>query len=339
MAASMAAASPGGRSTCIVIPVFNDWESLELLLGAIDDALTKSQRTASVLVVDDASTLPPPALGGGAGDFRSLDDVSILRLRRNLGHQRAIAIGLAWIAAKRRCDAVCVMDGDGEDAPEDVPRLLQRLEAEHGRAVVFAQRTRRAEGLQFKIFYQLYRAAHRVLTGQGIRFGNFSAISYDRVYQLVAASELWNHYAAAVVKTRLPFVTEPTMRRERLRGRSKMNFVALVTHGLSAISVFSEVVGTRLLVLSLASMALCAGLLLGVVGVKLFTPWAIPGWATYTAVALASLMVQIASASFLFTFFVLSFRNNLGFVPARDYELFVQDVRSLAADERAACST
>ncbi len=124
--------------------------------------------------------------------------MAVLRLRRNLGHQRAIAIGLAYLEAESpACQLVVVMDSDGEDDPQDVPRLIARAVQTEQQAIIFAERTKRSESLPFQICYHLYRLVHRVLTGRSVRVGNFSVIPRQRLESLVATSELWNHYAAA----------------------------------------------------------------------------------------------------------------------------------------------
>jgi hypothetical protein len=138
-------------------------------------------------------------------------------------------------------------------------------------------------------------------------------------------SELWNHYAAAVFRSKLPFEMTPIPRGTRIAGSSKMNFAALLSHGLSAISVFGDIVGVRLLIGSLASF-LMAGLgIVLVLCIRFFTNAAIPGWATYTIGTLAVIMMQIITIATSFTFVVLSNRANLGFVPLRDYSLFVEE--------------
>src|SRR5262249_29247650 len=142
---------------------------------------------------------------------------------------------------------------------------------------------------------------------------------------LVALSELWNHYAAAVFRSKLSFTTTPIARGPRIAGESSMTFVTLVSHGLSAISVFSDVVGVRLLVASLAGSLLALLGLAIVVALRLFTDLAIPGWATYAAGALIVIMLQLMTMAIIFTFFMLSNRANLGFVPLRDYSLFVME--------------
>ena len=197
-----------------------------------------------LLVVDDGSVL-----AGGPGVV-PIDPrfawVRVLRLRRNLGHQRAIAVGLCHIEEHIPCEGVVVMDGDGEDRPEDVSRLVAAMGAERNTRIVFGERQRRVERLTFRIFYLLYRLLHWVLTGRGVRVGNFSAIPRVQLESLVVVSELWVHYAAAVLRSRQPWSAIPVTRDRRLDGRSRMNFVALVVHGLSAISVYTDLVFTRI---------------------------------------------------------------------------------------------
>ena len=131
----------------ILIPLFNDWESFAELAPKLDDALAENGLAADILVVDDGSIVEP---GEALRDlaFRAIGRVDVLALRCNLGHQRAIAVGLAYIEDRYDCGAVVVMDGDGEDAPADVPRLLARLREEGGRKIVFAERAKRSEAVR-----------------------------------------------------------------------------------------------------------------------------------------------------------------------------------------------
>ncbi len=318
----------GGRAGLLVLlPVFNDWAALRKLLAALDGVLAGDGREADVLVVDDGSTqaFDPSAVGP---EFRAIRRVDVLHLRRNLGHQRAIAIGLAFVDAERpACRAVVLMDSDGEDDPADVPRLLARSEEEGGRPIVFAERTKRSESLTFRVFYFLYRRTHRVLTGHSVRVGNFSVIPRDRLSGLAASSELWNHYAAAAFASRQPYVTIPTRRARRLDGRSKMNFVNLVTHGLSAISVYSDAIGVRLLIATSAMIALVVAALGGTLAVRLSTSLAIPGWATTAFGVLLIILLQATMFLFVFSFMILAGRNGAGFLPLRDYAYFVGSER------------
>jgi glycosyltransferase involved in cell wall biosynthesis len=312
----------------ILIPVFNDWESLSQLLPRLDAALAPHFLTVDVLIVDDGSTVEYDALMTGQ-PYVALGRIDVLRLRRNLGHQRAIAIGLAYIEDRCRAGAVVIMDGDGEDDPRDVPRLLNRLQKSESPTIVFAERARRSESLVFRVFYALFKLLHRILTGHGVRVGNFSVVPQERLSSLVVVDDLWNHYAAAVIRSRQPFAMIPTERSHRFSGRSTMNFVSLVTHGLSAISVYSDIVGVRLLVASIALAVLAFVGMITAVMVRFATNLAIPGWASYTVGILLILFVQAVLGAFVFSFAILGSRRGTTFLPRRDYSFFIGPISTL----------
>jgi glycosyltransferase involved in cell wall biosynthesis len=312
----------------ILMPLRDDWSSAAELIRRIDKAVSDHNCKTEIVLVDDGSLQPCPRRDF-QDDFSSVATIRLVRLRRNVGHQRAIAIGLTHIQKGETCDAVLVMDSDGEDTPEGVLDLLRVYADTQGAKAIFAERARRSESNVFKFFYHLYRVLHRALTGISVRVGNFSILPSGYLNTLVAMSEMWNHYAAAVFRSKLPFTMVPIPRGTRIDGRSRMNFTDLVSHGLSAISVFGDVVGVRLLIASLAG-SLLAGLGIIVVAViRLFTNWAIPGWATYATGVLVIIMIQFIAIAASFTFFILANRTNLGFVPLRDYSLFVEEVVDL----------
>ncbi len=314
---------------CIVIPVRDDWESIRVLLGEIDQVLRDASLPARVLLVDDGSREEgAPALANLACPH--IQDISILKLKRNLGHQRAIAIGICYVAEQMGdCDALVIMDGDGEDDPHDIPRLINRLNEKNGQAVVFAERTRRVEGLRFRFFYHLYCLLHHVLTGKRVRFGNFSALPMSIARRLGAVAELWNHYVAAVLKVGLPYVSLPTSRRKRIAGTSKMNFDDLVVHGLSALSVFSETIGVR----AIRAVSWLAGLSLllffAVTVVRLTTTLAIPGWTSTISILLLLLLLQSLSLALVFVFLILNNRSGVSFLPCRDYAYFIDRLEKI----------
>jgi hypothetical protein len=265
----------------------------------------------------------------GGGDLAAIRQIRVLRLRRNLGHQRAIAVGLAYAEANLPCRAVVVMDSDGEDDPRDVPRLLQQCQAGQYQKIVFAERSKRSENWVFRVFYAVYQLLHRLLTGQRVRVGNFSVVPRPRLASLVAVAEIWNHYAAAVFKSRQPCCGIAARRATRLAGRSRMNFVSLVIHGLSAISVHADVVGVRLLIASLAGIVLAAAGLAAIVAIRLLTTLAIPGWATSAAGILAVVLLQLMLFSIVFCFMTLSNRQGTTVLPLRDYPYFVASVERI----------
>ena len=301
-------------SLTILIPSLNDWPALQLLLPGIDRVLASSAWSVSVLIVDDGSTDPVPEDWPGQS-FAAIQSIEILHLRCNLGHQRAIALGLYHVHEFGDADAVIVMDGDGQDRPQDLPALLREFERAGRRDVIFAARSKRMESLLFQGFYRAYQVVHRTLTGIGVRVGNFSAIPRALLVRLVASPDLWNHYAAAVFRARLPRRLIPLDRGARLQGHSKMNFVSLLTHGLAAISVFSDQVSARLLTAS-AAFSVCALTAICASG-------AIPGWTTQTTAWLIGLMLQSLTFAILFAFLIASRRSSAGFILQRDAPYFL----------------
>jgi glycosyltransferase involved in cell wall biosynthesis len=310
----------------ILIPILNDWEIASVLLTHLDESLHEKRIQAQVLLVDDASNIPISHAKFSLLKPKAIQKVSVLELRRNFGHQRAIALGLAYVEANIICRAVVVMDGDGEDAPSDVPRLIEKCAEEGYSKMIFARRSKRAEKFTFRVFYMLYKWLYKLLTGHHIRVGNFSVIPYVVLRRLVAVSEVWNHYAAGALKARLPYSEIRTYRSKRLAGRSQMSFVSLVTHGLSAISVYGEVVGARLLIAS-SSLIVLAALAIGIaVTIRFTTTLAIPGWATNAVAFSLIILIQAVILSLVFIFVVLSGRNNPGFLPLRDYHHFISRI-------------
>lgn len=316
----------GQESYVVLIPLLDDWEALRRLLPLLEAEFVAASLVGRVLLVDDGSHAPPPG-DLIATPFVALRETMVLRLRRNMGHQRAIAIGFAHIAEHLTCSAVVVMDADGEDRPSDVPTLIAALYETPNEYAVFAKRARRSEGVVFRIAYALFRGFHSLLTGLRVEVGNFSAVPLGIVSQMCSVAEMWNHYAAAVVRARIRRKLVPTNRGTRLAGHSRMNFVALVTHGLGAISVFADRIGVRLLVGSVVLAALAVAGMLGVFYVRFFTTLAVPGWATSAMGLLAILLVQCVLLSLIFAVAVQVGRSAESFLPVRDYEYFV-DSRS-----------
>lgn len=305
------------------MPVYNDWGALSLLLPILDRELKADGLTAGILLVDDGSTTSPPKNLGTL--FEAIATVDVLSLRRNLGHQRAIAVGLSYIEANHPQSSVVVMDSDGEDDPKDVPRLIRECAAHRGEKIVFAARTKRSEGWIFTLFYHLYRAVHFLLTGVRVRVGNFSIVPPHALKRLVAVSELWNHYAAAVHKAKLPLELMPSERSARLAGPPRMDMVSLVVHGLSAMAVFGDRIGVRLLIVVSAGMVLTVTALAIVICIRLVTDLAIPGWATYAAGLLFVMLMQMLLVILVFIFVILAARNATNVLPAHVYGQFIGD--------------
>ncbi len=308
----------------IIMPVFEDWDSAIEVCRRVDAVFSQEDSfRVRVLLVDDGGTAsdPPREL---AFQPSAIENISILELRRNLGHQRAIAIALAYVHEHSKADAVVVMDADGEDRPEEILKLVAAMRKAVRPTSVFAERGKRLEDATFRLFYDCYRILHRILAGRDIRFGNFSILPWQHLEAIVVYPELWNHYAATLVKSRLPYIRVRCDRAQRLAGKSRMDFVSLVVHGLSALFANQEVVGTRLLVMNVLVTLILFVLIGIVVGVRLFTQLAIPGWATTATGLLLIIVAQSLVASFILAFSIMMNRSQLGFLPIRDYSYFVR---------------
>ncbi len=316
------------RKLAIVIPVLNDWEALEKLLLLIDEIVFTQETSIQVLIVDDYSTKPVPhsLLHQKHNQIKA---ISILRLRRNLGHQRAIAVGLSYIYHHLDCNCVVVMDGDGEDNPVEIKRLLHAFDKTGGDKIIFAKRTKRSESTTFKFFYFLYKQLYWLLTGREICVGNFSLIPASLLKNTVVISEIWNHYSSGIYRSRIPYLEINVPRTKRLAGHSKMNLVSLITHGLSSIAVYGDIVATRILIVTAISFIILLLVLCIILIIKIFTNLAIPGWATYTSGLVLVSLLQLILIGAVFSMIVLSNRNSSNIIPGRDYKDYVDTLVNL----------
>jgi glycosyltransferase involved in cell wall biosynthesis len=306
------------------MPVYRDWASAADLCRSLDNLVTGGPKI-HVLLVDDAS--PEGMTGWLSFRPRSLAGITVLRLRANLGHQRAICVGLCHIYEQMPAQWVLVMDSDGEDRPEDGLQLIH-LAQQRQRAVIAARR-KRLEGPVFRAGYSAFRLVHQVFTGYAVRAGNFSVIPQSLLKRLVVMPELWNHYAGAVYRSKADFDLEPFDRGKRLHGRSHMNVPALVAHGLAGIATFQETIATRILIAAFFGAAVLFALLAVVIAIGLWTKMVIPGWAAYTTGLLVLICIQLVAISFNLVFVLISNRSRYTFVPIRDYAVFIDQFERL----------
>lgn len=305
----------------IVIPLFNDWQALELLLKKIQSVCAPDLvGRMAFLVVDDCSTTNYETQPVGIGQ-----SLSILRLYRNVGHQKAIVLGLSYLASLPDNCPVIIMDSDGEDKPEHIPELIEKGAARPGH-VVFAHRSKRHESFLFRLFYEVYKTIFRLLTGKVITFGNFSLVPAEQLRRLVHVSEIWNNYPGGVIRSRLPYTAVPLERGHRLAGESKMNFVSLVLHGLSAVSVLIDTTAVRLVLFCVIMVVISIFGIGSIVALHFLADTAVPGWASYLVFSFLIVILQAFLISLLLVFIVLSYRTQPQFIPARQFQDFVEKV-------------
>lgn len=268
----------------ILTPVYEDRPSARMLI----QELTQHLDHFFLVMVEDGSIQNPLQLSDLT---ESNIDGEVLYLVRNVGHQRAIAVGLAYVAEHYPNCNVVVLDSDGEDRPSKIQQLLNRL-SESEVDIVVANRGRRSEKLTFRLFYFIYRLFFSLLTGKIIDFGNFVAMRPTAVKRLTKMQELWVHFPAAVIVSKLRVKAVKCDRGLRYVGVSKMNFVSLVLHGMRSVMVFAEDVLVRLGVLCVIVAALS---LFGIalVLVLKYIGMATPGWVTTVAGFLVVIFFQV----------------------------------------------
>lgn len=271
----------------IVMPVFEDQESFAQLCRNLREIETQASLNFRVIAVDDGSLKAPPKVS-------AISDAGlqgeVLRLARNVGHQTAIAVGLAYVSSLNGIDGCVIMDSDGEDKPEAIPVLIELVKSpDHDVAV--AERAKRQESFTFRVFYSVYRRFFKLLTGQQLRFGNFMALTPRAVDRLAGMHETPTHIAAAVVKAKLRRLDARIDRGTRYAGKSSMSFSTLVLHGMRAVMVFSELVLTRM-ALALIALAGMVSLALGAAIVAKIMGMATPGWLTTVTGFALSLFLQ-----------------------------------------------
>jgi len=317
------------QTITILMPVYNDWDSFTRLVNDIDHCTRGLNNIRiDIIAIDDGSAQPLSVLNNEFGKYKYIREISVLHLARNLGHQKAIALGVAYINSNMPCDLVIVMDADGEDQPKDIERLLEES-YKFPKHIIFARRTRRSEGLVFRAFYFLYKMFFSLLTGREIAFGNFSLIPNDLLNRVAHLPEIWNHFAAGIMRANIPWTTIPTQRGNRYGGKSSMNFITLVIHGLSAISVYIEILTVRLMLFALVVI------FFGILGffvllyIKYLTPLAIPGWATNVAVGIVVIMFQAILLLAMLAFLSLNYRSSKLFIPAKDYQDYLLNLEKI----------
>lgn len=281
------------------MPCLDDWgPALRVLedLAATADEIGPLQ----VYLVDDGSSEKPSTeiLGWNRHEVPT----ALIQLKTNLGHQRALCVGMAVALEDEDCGYVVLMDSDGEDKASDVPVLLRALSDEgHGAAV--AIRRKRFSGNAFRTLNRVFQWFFRILTGKTLNFGNFMALTRASAQRLINSTDSWSNVPTSLMRSRVSLGRIPIDRGPRYDGESRLGLVGLINHGLGAISVYSDVVFTRVMVAS--STALAGSLVVGIAALvtRLATGTPLPGWfaLSTTAIAIGSLVLLVSVMLLTFT--------------------------------------
>ena len=220
----------------ILIPVYNDWQSVFELLKNINSEVSKLEEEFSVIIVNDGSTESRPEF---LTDLSKLKSIQVINMKENKGHARCNAVGLKYINEKEEFDYVIPMDSDGEDRPEELSLLIEKIK-DYPDAVVTANRVKRSEGFIFKFCYLVHKYLTLVFTGQTIKYGNYTCLPKSSVNAMVNEPATWSSFSGSLAKTAKDKKSIPSERGTRYFGPSKMSFISLLKHSLSIIAVFKK---------------------------------------------------------------------------------------------------
>ena len=225
----------------ILIPIYNDRESLKKLIENINYEISNLNSQISVVVVNDTSS---QQIVDTYQNTENINSIEIINMKQNSGHTRCIASGLKYIFEKKEFDYVIPMDGDGEDRPEEIKNFIQLAEQSDGKSII-GERVKRSENLLFKTCYQFHKLLTLAFTGQLIKFGNFTCLSKLTVEKMLNEKATWNSFSGSLKKVEKNLLSSPSIRGARYFGPSKMSFFNLLKHSLSIISVFRKTVLIR----------------------------------------------------------------------------------------------
>ena len=225
----------------ILIPIYNDRESLKLLIENINNEIKEINHEISILVINDASS---QQIIDNYPNIKNISSLEIINMKENKGHARCIASGLKYIFEKKEFDFVIPMDGDGEDRPEEIRDFIYLTEQSEEKSIV-GERVKRSESLFFQLCYKFHKFLTLAFTGKSIKFGNFTCLSKSTIKKMLKEKATWNSFSGALKKTEENLIYSPSIRGPRYFGPSKMSFFNLLKHSLSIISVFRKTVLIR----------------------------------------------------------------------------------------------
>ena len=225
----------------ILIPIYNDRESLTKLIEKINEQLNSINAEVSILVINDASS---QQIVDTYPNLENIHSFEIINMKQNRGHARCIASGLKYIYEKKEFDYVIPMDGDGEDRPEEIKNFIELSEQVVEQSII-GERVKRSEGLFFQICYKFHKFLTLAFTGQSIKFGNFTCLTKSTIEKMLKDKATWSSFSGSLRKVEKDLVSSPSIRGTRYFGPSQMSFFNLLKHSLSIISVYRKTVLIR----------------------------------------------------------------------------------------------
>ncbi len=227
----------------ILIPVFNDDQSLNKLLEKINEHLENfTTFQTEIIILNDKST---EKITLENKKLKNFSKVSMLTVKKNLGSQKIIAVGLNYLRNIKDNFFVTVIDSDGEDNPFEIKKMLE-LAIENIDYVITSNRKSRKESLIIKALYRLHLILTFIFSFKWITFGNFTTFSSININKILSDDNSWFAHSSSVIKNcRIKRLY--AKREKRYFGNSKLSLLKLIEHSIRVNAVFSD----RILISSL----------------------------------------------------------------------------------------
>ena len=307
----------------ILIAVYNDWSSLDILLAEIYKKLNQTVwKNYEVYIVNDASTIEIPE--------KIKRKTKIINLFNNIGSQGAISIGVKYIQKKiDDMTHLLIMDSDGEDKPDDIVRLLDECKINENK-IVFARRKKRREGILFRALHFTYKKIFKMLIGKDLDFGNFSCMTKANLNKIVNINNLQTHYSASILRSKIPFSKIDCEKGFRIEGSSKLNFWKHFAHALMSLSVFVDLIAIKFFFISLVGIVLSIISSITIFIMKLYFPKILLGIASNILLSLAIITIVLFLIS-LFSLIIFLNNKNQNYSPSnKSIDHLIENVEDLS---------
>ena len=307
----------------ILIAVYNDWSSLDILLAEIYKKLNQTVwKNYEVYIVNDASTIEIPE--------KIKRKTKIINLFNNIGSQGAISIGVKYIQKKiDDMTHLLIMDSDGEDKPEDIVRLLDECKLNENK-IVFARRQKRRESILFRALHFTYKKIFKMLIGKDLDFGNFSCMTKTNLNKIVNINNLQTHYSASILRSKIPFSKIDCEKGFRIEGSSKLNFWKHFAHALMSLSVFVDLIAIKFFFISLVGIVLSIISAITIFIMKLYFPKILLGIASNILLSLAIITIVLFLIS-LFSLIIFLNNKNQNYSPSnKSIDHLIENVEDLS---------
>ena len=275
-----------------VLPMYNDHLRLSKLIDDLRKVLNKKDNVLEFIIIDDGSTIK-------SNHIHNFKGVHYIKLKSNQGNQKAIFVGLNYLNDLDTVyDYLIVMDSDGEDSPQDVPKLIEDCKKQNDESITFASRLKRNEGLIYKFFYFFYKLIFKLLTGKKFNFGNFSCIPKKFLKKILDIQTISIHYSASILKSKILHNTISFNKGRRYDGITQTNLVNIIIHALKSLSIYYEEILVKFLILS------AIGSFIGILSMififfnKFFSSFVLIGWSSNMMLGLSIITIMFVSMCF-----------------------------------------